>query len=158
MLKCTAGLPRLWVDCRHPARYDCSGRPPLEGEPSMHKLTLVVVLSLLATPAVASRTAEEPGTAPAPAELQRLIEGSWPSFARRIQHQDKLVETPSHLTRFAQALCRREMAGSYECVSLVEYQLPSGAQRSSLLRHHVGRYANGRLSDDILIRETPRPR
>jgi hypothetical protein len=87
-----------------------------------------------------------------------LIKGSWRSFARRIHYQDKLVEIPSHFTGLSHALCRKEIPGTYECVSLVEYQLPGGAQRTSLLRHHVGRYAQGHLSDDILIKETPAPR
>lgn len=124
----------------------------------MSKFTLMVVLLLLASPVAASKIAEEAGGAPTAAELQTLMQGSWPSFARRIHQQDRLTETPSRLTGLPQALCRREIPGTYECVSLVEYQLPSGSHRSSLLRHHVGRYAQGQLSDDILIRETPAPR
>jgi len=124
----------------------------------MSKMTSMVVLSLLASPVAASKAAEEVGPVPTRAELQALIKGSWPSFARRIQQQDRLVDTPRLLTSVPQALCRREIPGTYECVSLVEYQLPGGARRSSLLRHHVGRYREGQLSDDILIRETPAPR
>ncbi len=119
---------------------------------------MVAVLSLLPTGPAATQTTHEAGGVPTAAELRGLIQGSWPSFALRIQQQDGLIEAPARLTSLPNALCRSEIPGTYECVSLVEYQLSSGTQRSSLLRHHVGRYDNGQLADAILIRETPAPR
>jgi hypothetical protein len=93
---------------------------------------------------------------PSPAELQVLVRGSWPSFAALIRRQDGLSVTPNQFKGLSQALCRRsEMKGAYECVSLVEYELPTGIKRSSLLRHNVDRDDKGRLSDVIVIREMP---
>lgn len=94
--------------------------------------------------------------APSSAELEVLVRGSWPSFASLIRRQDGLSVAPSQFKGLPQALCRMsEMKGAYECVSLVEYELPTGIKRSSLLRHHVDRDDKGRLSDVIVIREMP---
>lgn len=120
--------------------------------------SIAIALSLFSSAATAPKAVEEARTAPTAAELQELVEGGWPSFASRIRRQDGLAETPGSLIAVSQALCRVEMPETYECVSLVEYQLSNGAQRSSLLRHHVRRGNQGRLSDAILIRETPAPR
>jgi hypothetical protein len=125
----------------------------------MFKLILLAaVLALLPSSATALQTADKADNAPTAAELQALIEAGWPSFARRIRQQDRLTETPSVLAGLPQALCRRELPETYECVSLVEYQLPNGTQRTSLLRHEVSRDRQGRLSDAIIVRETPAPR
>jgi hypothetical protein len=125
----------------------------------MLKLTLAAaLLSLLPSSASASQPADEALGAPTAAELQQLVQGDWPSFARRIHQQDRVTEAPGSLTSLPQALCRTEIPGTYECVSLVEYRLSGGTQRSSLLRHHVSRDSRGRLLDSILIRETRAPR
>ena len=97
--------------------------------------------------------------APSSAELQVLVRNSWPSFAALIRRQDGMSVAPSHFKGLPQSLCRRsEMKGTYECVSLVEYELSTGIKRSSLLRHHVDRDDMGRLSDVIVIREMPASR
>lgn len=96
--------------------------------------------------------------APSSAELEVLIRGSWPSFASLIRLQDGLSVAPSKFKSLPQALCRSEMKGTYECVSFIEYELPTGIKRSSLLRHHVNRDDKGRLSDVIFIREMPASR
>lgn len=96
--------------------------------------------------------------APLSAELEVLIRSSWPWFASLIRRQDGLSVAPSQFKGLPQALCRSEMKGTYECVSLVEYELPTGIKRSSLLRHHVNRDDQGRLSDAIVIREMPASR
>jgi len=96
--------------------------------------------------------------APSSTELEVLIRGSWPSFAALIRRQDGLIVAPSQFRDLPQALCRGEMKGTYECVSLVEYELPTGIKSSSLLRHYVGRDDQGRLSDVIVVREMPASR
>lgn len=116
------------------------------------------VWALLFVFGAAPATGQEAGKPPSVAELKQLLQRDWPSFARRIREQDKLAEAPIHLTSLPDALCRNELPDTYECVSLVEYQLPSGAQRGSLLRHHVRRDVKGEVLDAILIRETPATR
>jgi hypothetical protein len=116
--------------------------------------TKTAVLSLVAAIAAPSQ-AQAGDNAPTSAELQELIGSSWTNFAALIRRQDGLNVIPSRFTGLRQALCRSEQEGTYECVSLVEYELPTGIRRSSLLRHNVGRDAQGRLSDVIIIREMP---
>jgi hypothetical protein len=126
----------------------------------MSKLTLTAaVLSLLSSHAMASQTAEHASSAPTAAELQEVIRASWPSFSRVIHQQDRLIEAPRRLASLPEALCRPEkLADTYECAFLVEYQLSNGTQRSTLLKNHFARDAEGRLRDVIVSRETPTPR
>ena len=138
--------------------YNRASNNCLKASWTMSKLTLIAaLLSLLPSSVAATATAEQPARAPTAAELQVLIQDSWPSFSHLIRQQERLMEAPTRLTSLPQALCRCEMAETYECACLVEYQLTNGRLRSALLRHHVGRDAQGRLLAVIFIRETPTP-
>ncbi|HYF22488.1 MAG TPA: hypothetical protein VD929_03735 [Caulobacteraceae bacterium] len=124
----------------------------------MPPFAIVAAALFLASSPQASGAAEFDSGAPAAGELQALIERDWTGYARRIREQDGLSGPPDRLAGLPQALCRRVLPRTYECVSLVRYDLAGGARGSSLLRHHVSRDAHGRLSDAILVRETPAPR
>ena len=92
---------------------------------------------------------------PTPGELKALVGASWPSFAAMIRQQEGLNVTPIELIDLPEALCRRDVSETYECVSLVEYALPSGVEQSSLLRLQVIRDNGGPLYQVIVIRELP---
>jgi hypothetical protein len=124
----------------------------------MSKFALIAAMLLLGPSSGGAAVPSGEGGTPTAAELQAFIEQSWPDFARRVRHQNRLIETPGRLTSLPRTLCRTELADTYECVSLVEYELPGGIRRSSFLRHDIVRDSRGRLGDAIIVRETPRPR
>lgn len=119
---------------------------------------IAAVLLLLPSSAFALETPGLRLVDPTAAELQAFIQQAWPDIRRRVRHQDRLTQTPSHLTSLPQTICRLEMPRTYECVSLVEFEFPGGTRGSAFLRHHVAQDSDGRLGDAIMIRETPRPR
>ncbi len=124
----------------------------------MFKSAMTVVgLSLLSSSLFASEVAKRTGGAPKPMELQALVQSAWSGFSRVLYVQDRLVDPPTRLVRLPQALCRVVLAQTYECVSLVEYELANGTQRSAFLRHSVQRDDQGKLLDVIVVRETPTP-
>lgn len=102
--------------------------------------TVLLCAMLVLLPSSASAVV---GSPPTVSELKRLVEDNWPSFSRIIQKQDRLNDVPDQLIDLPQTLCRIEQPATYECVSLVDYRLANGNQRSSLLRHNVSRNAQG---------------
>lgn len=115
----------------------------------------VVALLFFPSPLMASEEVTRAGEVPTPMELQALVRTSWDSFSRVIYSQDRLVDPPTRLIGLPQALCRKDIAETYECASLVEYELSNGIRRSALLRHNVERNEQGKLVDVIVFRETP---
>jgi hypothetical protein len=118
----------------------------------MHLAIRVAYLSIaLAYPSVSE--AEPVPDPPSESELELIVRHHWSHYAVSIRRQDGLNFTPSVFRSLPQAICRNVWAEHFECVSLIEYDLPSGIKRSSLVRQQVRRDDQGRLAETIVIRE-----
>lgn len=115
-------------------------------------------LLFLASGSPALHAEAEIDNSPDEAELLKLVDQWWPSFSRRLQLQDRLTETPSRLAGLPQAICRKVIPRTFECVSLIEYEYSNGKHANALLRHSVSRDAEGTLLDAIVVVETPAPK
>jgi hypothetical protein len=133
---------RSWVDFCH--RFQHYAR-------MIYPVIRAAALSIvLAYPSVSiAQAIPEP---PSKAELELIVRDNWSNYAKLIRRQDGLNATPLTVRRIPEAICRHEVAGYFECVLLIEYDLRSDLIRSSLFRRTFGRDDQGRLVETIVLR------